>query len=148
MAKIGAPALKHDPEMFSAICAEVAAGDSLRTVLAQGHYISAPTFYKWIRDNETFAKQYARATEDRADTIFDEMMEIADDATNDWMEKQRPDGSTYEVLNAEHVQRSRLRIETRKWALGKMRPKKYGDKIEHDHGGKLTITLPTGSDAA
>ena len=73
--------------------------------------------------------QYAKARELQADTIFDEMFDIADDGSNDWMLKKSGDDEI-EVLNHEHVQRSRLRIDTRKWALARMAPKKYGEKLE------------------
>jgi hypothetical protein len=58
------------------------------------------------------------------------------------MEKKDNDGGTTLVLNGEHVQRSRLRLDARKWALSKMAPKKYGDKLElggTGEGGALLI---------
>ena len=73
--------------------------------------------------------QYAQAREFQADTIFDEMFDIADDASNDWMLRKQGEDDI-EVINHEHVQRSKLRIDTRKWALARMAPKKYGEKIE------------------
>lgn len=78
-----------------------------------------------------FVDQYTRAREEQADTIFDECLQIADDATNDYMDKINSEGEVVgQTLNTEHVQRSKLRIDTRKWMAGKMRPKKYGDKLE------------------
>ena len=70
--------------------------------------------------------------------IFEEMIDIADNATNDWMERQGEKSSGW-VLNGDHVQRSRLMIDTRKWMLAKMQPKKYGEKIDH------TLANPDGS---
>lgn len=74
--------------------------------------------------------RYARAKEAQADYLAEEIIAIADDGSNDYMEKVNKDGSTYETLNTEHVQRSRLRIDTRRWVAAKLRPKKYGDKLE------------------
>jgi len=93
------------------------------------------TFYSWLRDKdgndiESKVNQYMRATNDRADAVFDEMFDIADDGTNDTMTVTVGDGVEIEKLNTEHIQRSRLRIDTRKWALSKMNPKKYGEKQE------------------
>lgn len=95
------------------------------------------TFYAWLNkaENESsgdsdLAKKYARAREAQADAIFDECLSIADDAENDYMVRENADGSMVEVVNSENVQRSRLRIDTRKWMAGKLRPKKYGDKLE------------------
>ena len=94
--------------------------------------------------DEEFQVQYARACEVRAETIFDEMLEIADDGTNDWQARQNADGVDGLAFNAEHVQRSKLRIEARKWALSKMMPKKYGDKLDVNHGGGITVNIPQG----
>ena len=57
-------------------------------------------------------------------------LDIADDGSNDWVERKNADGSTTEVVNGEHIQRSRVRIDARKWLLSKLAPKKYGDKLE------------------
>lgn len=95
------------------------------------------TVCKWLAQNEAFREQYARARELQADAIFDETLDIADDATNDWMERySKEDQSLGWQLNGEHVQRSKLRIETRKWMAGKLRPKKYGEKITHEGPGE------------
>lgn len=96
------------------------------------------TIFRWLADERyaAFREQYARAREAQADALFDEMLDIADDGTNDWMERKRADGSTEEVINAEHIQRSKLRIDARKWMAGKLRPKVYGEKIDVD----LTVT--------
>lgn len=62
-------------------------------------------------------------------------MDIADDGSNDWMERFNKDGESIGwVVNGEAVQRSKLRVDARKWALSKLLPKKYGDKIDVNHG--------------
>lgn len=86
-------------------------------------------------------KQYARAREAQADALFDETLDIADDGTNNWETRERPDGSTYESLNHEHVQRSELRIEARHWMASKLRPKVYSDKLDVEHSGAMSITV-------
>lgn len=112
------------PKLRASILAQMAGGLSLSEVCRQDGMPDRATVHRLIQDDEDFRNKYARAAEARADTIFDEMFDIADDGTNDWMERENGP-----QLNAEHVQRSRLRIETRKWALSKMNPKKYGEKI-------------------
>ena len=78
----------------------------------------------------------------RAEEVFEEILDIADDGTNDWMERNGKDGETGDtVLNGEHVQRSRLRIDARKWALSKMIPKKYGDKIDTSGNHTFNVTI-------
>jgi len=116
---------------FTIICDRIEGGESLRSVLRDDKMPSSQTFFKWIDGDEIKSKQYARATELRANHIFDEMFEIADDGSNDYMQKLKGDEMA-DVLNSEHVQRSKLRIDTRKWALSKMNPKKYGDSSKVD----------------
>jgi hypothetical protein len=94
------------------------------------------TFFKWKREDEKIAQDYARAKEDQADLIAETMHDIADNGQNDWMERVGPDGQSQGwQLNGEHIQRSRLRIDTRKWTLGKLKPKKYGDRITQEVTG-------------
>lgn len=102
---------------------------------------SSETFYKWIEDDELKSKRYARACEARADLIFEEILDIADDGRNDFIEKQTANGS-YIALDSEHVQRSKLRLEARKWMLAKMNPKKYGDKLDLTTDGEKMNERP------
>jgi hypothetical protein len=82
--------------------------------------ISAETFYKLREKTSDNAKNYAHACARRADAIFEEMFEIAD----------RLEKDATPFVGANFIQRARLQIDTRKWALSKMNPKKYGDRIE------------------
>lgn len=99
-------------------------GQSLRKALEQVKMSSA-TFFEWIDNDADKAKQYARACEDRADMIFEEILEIADKQDSDVIEI---DGNI--VTNHNVINRSRLQVDARKWALSKMNPKKYGDKLD------------------
>lgn len=69
--------------------------------------------------------QYARACEARQEFLFDEIIDIADDGSNDTYVTEDGEGTNYDV-----IQRSKLRIDARKWALSKMNPRKYGDKMD------------------
>ena len=125
-------------EVADRICAELASGISLRTVCKADDMPSAQTVFSWMRAYPEFLEQYTRAKEESADSLIEESLDIADDGTNDWMEKHDSNGECIGYqLNGEHVQRSKLRIETRKWMASKLKPKKYGDKIDLNHGGEL-----------
>lgn len=87
------------------------------------------TVIRWLLTREEFRAQYAQAREAQADALFEEVVEIADDGRNDWMARQDAGDRELYELNGEHVQRSRLRVDARKWAAGKLAPKKYGDKV-------------------
>lgn len=124
---IGRPC-EYSPELADAICARLAEGESLRSVCRAEEMPSVPTVFSWMRKYPEFLNQYTRAKEESADALSDEMLEIADNARNDWMERHGEDEAGW-IVNGEHIQRSRLRIETRKWLASKLKPKKYGDKL-------------------
>ena len=82
----------------------------------------------------TFATS-TRAREEPADKLFREIIEIADNASGDYVTTS--DGKR--IVDHENIQRSRLRVDARKWAAARLAPKKYGDRIEHDHKGGLNF---------
>lgn len=135
--------MKFDQAIANDICAKLMKGQSLRQVCRDELLPGRDVVYEWLAENKAFADQYARACEMRAEAIFDEMFEIADDGSNDWMKSLDEDGGTDYKLNGEHVQRSKLRIDARKWALSKMQPKKYGEKVDIEHSGGVAITSIT-----
>ncbi len=118
----------YTQELADEICSQLADGVSLRTVCLPDSMPDKATVFRWLRSKQEFCDQYEKAKAECADLFVEEIIEIADDGTNDWMEKQNKDGSTYEVVNSEHIQRSRLRVDARKWIASKLKPKKYGDK--------------------
>lgn len=136
--KAGAPSYAWTPEIEDEIFGRIAKGESLVDICEDDWLPSRSTVHKRLADDPAFADRYARAREAQADTIFDEILQIADDARNDWMERRGEDDAGW-VANGEHIQRSRLRIEARKWMAGKLRPKVYGEKLELD--GKVGLTV-------
>jgi hypothetical protein len=114
-------------EIADDICAKLSKGMSLRSICRDDKMPSTSMVFRWLRDNKVFRDQYIHARDDQAETIFDQMVDIADESVNDFIEV---DGR--EIPNQEAIQRSRLRIDTRKWVLGKMKPKKYGDHLDVD----------------
>ena len=117
-------------ELFDRICERIAGGESLRAICQDADMPSGEAVRKWLLKDSggELVAQYARAREAQADTLFDEMLEIADDARNDWMERRGEDDAGWQA-NGEHIQRSRLRLDARRWMAGKLRPKVYGDKL-------------------
>lgn len=96
-----------------------------------GIHISA--IRKWIiAQPNTFGALYARAKEARVARYADEIIEISDDGTNDWMDRELESGGIVSVPDHEHINRSKLRVDSRKWLLSKLRPKEFGDKITVD----------------
>ena len=138
-------------ELFDAICDRIADGESLRTILRDDGMPCFATFYRWVEADPSHAEQYARARQTQADAIFDEMLRIADTPLIGETRKTIPgeDGKErVEITEGDMVQHRRLQIETRKWMAGKLRPKKYGDKLEVSgpgadgaHRHEVTINL-------
>lgn len=140
----------YTPEIATEICHRIAEGRSLRSICRDDDDMPGMrTVFQWLAAHEEFAQQYARAREAQADAIVEETLEIADDGSNDWMERrsEAEKGAGINngwVLNGEHVQRSKLRCEQRRWWAGKIAPKKYGDKVTQEltgpNGGPVQIT--------
>ncbi len=121
---------KNTDAICTAILAEVADGAGLiKSIRAAG--MGLDRFYAWLEASPENQDKYARASKLRADAMFEEILEIADDGRRDYTETA--DGR--EVPDHDHIQRSKLRVDSRKWMLAKMMPKKYGDKVEHAIGG-------------
>lgn len=132
---------EYSPEIVSLLCERLAEGISLRTVCLADDMPSKATVFNWLRKHPEFVDQYTRAKEESAYAHFEDMMDIADDGTNDWMEAHDKDGESRGWReNGEAIQRSRLRVETRKWALSKLLPKKFGEKVQTEHSGVLEIS--------
>ena len=125
----------YSPKITTEICIRLGLGESLREICRDEHMPDKSTVMRWLASHQEFRDQYAGAREAQADYFAEEILEIADDGTNDWMERQNGDGTTYEVENREVLNRSRLRVDTRKWLMARMAPKKYGDKITQEVTG-------------
>lgn len=113
--------------------------------------LNVSTVMDWARNNPKFSEQYAKAKQEQADFLADEIIQIADDATNDFMTITKGD-VTYNVENKEWTNRSRLRIDARKWIAAKLKPKVYGDKTDITSNGEAikqaTIVINTTPDIA
>ncbi len=111
---------------------QMSQGKSLRQILKNNEELpSRKLFYEWVAKDKTLSDHYAKVMELRSDILFDEILEIADDTTNDSIYTE-----TGEKINSEWINRSRLRVDARKWILSKMNPKKYGDKTDITTNGK------------
>lgn len=138
--KVGRPT-SYTQELADKICEELATGYSLRTVTKDLKLPSMETVFRWIRTHPEFREQYIRAKQEAADAMAEELLDISDDGTNDFMEDDYHKGRTpgY-TINGENIQRSKLRVDTRKWLMAKMKPRVYGDKLDMTTNGK---DLPT-----
>jgi len=150
MSVMGRPS-EFTQEAADAICELLAQGMSLRRVVEHGWdeldkdtrdklselnatWPSIATVFKWMRDHPDFLKQYARAKEESADAMAEEILSIADSAKDVIMGVDKSDGA--------RIQAVKLEIDTRKFLMSKMKPKKYGDKLDLTSGGDKIETQP------
>jgi hypothetical protein len=143
-----APAVRYDDEIAEYICEQIAMGRSLLSVCREPNMPDAAAVIYWVKiDLCKFKAKYETAIQIRAQLHFEEVIAIADDGSGDFQLREKEDGTEYTVLNAENIQRSKLRVDTRKWELSKMQPKVFGDaqliKLADNEGGKLPSVAPT-----
>lgn len=131
---IGRPTI-YSEELADRICDAISSGLSIRAFLRDESFPAMSTIFKWLQEKPAFSEQYRIAREIQAEVLADELIEIADDGTNDYVEVQRKNGVVV-LGDHEHIQRSKLRVETRMWTAAKLLPKKYGDKIQQELSGK------------
>jgi hypothetical protein len=138
---VGRPS-KFDQKTFDVICEKVSTGMTLNEVCRMKGMPLAVTVRAWVMHNKPpgIYTQYARAKELQLEAMADEMQEIADHARNDWMTRNFR-GVTSVVPNREVIDRSKLRVETRKWLLSKLARGRFGEpregKPEGDEGAVI-----------
>lgn len=125
---------KYSQKLADAICDLLVDGKSLRTICSTAKMPSRSTVIRWLAENEAFRNQYARARELQADTLAEEILDIADKAVLGERLKKDGKGKVLERQTGDMVERSKLMIDARKWYAGKLQPKKYGERVALDHG--------------
>lgn len=120
----------YTPELAAEIVARLTKGEPLAAICRDEHMPAVRTVSSWKSAHEDFLADFARARDDGFDAIAADCLDIADDGSADYRLSQR-DGSAELVVDQEHIQRSKLRIETRLKLLAKWDPRRYGDKIIH-----------------
>jgi hypothetical protein len=128
--KVGRPST-YSPEVTARICAQIADGKSLRSIARMEGIPSLTTIFEWLGSKPEFAEQYARAKDAQADAMSEDILEIADELPS----------MTEKGIDSADVANRRLRIDTRKWLASKLKPKKYGDKIEQEIKGEVGLTV-------
>ena len=137
---------KYDRESaIATVLEELASGRSLIAICQSEGRPSFTTFMRWLAEQgeagDLLRDQYARAREAQAEFMAEEILAIADEectmvkADKHGSRDDDGDGHTEVVFDATAVQRNRLRVDSRKWLLSKMVPKKYGDKVTQEHTG-------------
>jgi uncharacterized protein (DUF2147 family) len=126
----GRPSI-YTEELATTICHRIAEGESLRSICVDENMPSASTICRWLLDEEkkTFWEQYAHARNVQAELMFEELLEIADKS-----DKVVSSGAAKK--SGAYANNQRLRVDTRKWYLSKVLPKKFGEKLDLTSDGK------------
>lgn len=137
--------------LASDICSRLAGGESLVKICKDDDMPARSTVFNWFDTQEGFMDKYEKAKEECADYLVEEMLEIADnEVAQPVLIDDVPlvvDGEIVKTPTQTGVAHARLRVDTRKWAASKLKPKKYGDKVTHGgevghkHKGSVTINL-------
>lgn len=128
----------YSDDIADEICARIADGQSLNSICKLDEMPSLKTVYNWIGKRPEFLQKYTLARETQADTLADQIVDIADDGSRDYTE----DAKGNVLVDHDHITRSRLRVDARKWVAAKLKPKKYGERQD------LTVGNPDGTNLA
>ena len=130
----------YDPEIAADICSLISTETkSLRSICqSDDKFPAINTFYRWMIHHPELRELYARAKEEQLQILADEIVPLADEDRVCEKVTIKADGSR-EVVILDQVDRSKLQIDSRKWLLSKLAPKKYGDKIQTEHSGSIDI---------
>jgi hypothetical protein len=141
--KTGRPTVMTEAVQLE-VCARISAGETLTHVCIDPRMPARQTVTNYTvgsePDNLLFATRYASARERLLDVWAEEIVTISDDGTTDYIMKTGRNGHEYMAVDQEHIQRSRLRVDSRKWLLSKLRPNEYGDKLVAEVQGGVTVT--------
>lgn len=132
----------YNQSIADTICELLADGKSLREICLSDDMPNRATVFRWLDAKKEFSDQYARAREEQAETLADEMLSIIDDAAEPLLVENIPmmiDGKPVMIASATSIAHARLKMDARKWIASKLKPKKYGDKIQTELSGEINV---------
>ena len=131
----GRPSL-FSQELADTICERIALGESLRKVCRTDDMPAMSSVFKWLRENKSFSEQYVKASEERTETQQEQLIEMGDEAI------AHAESTDPKAANAV-VSAYKLKADNLKWSMSKMKPKKYGDKLDVTSDGEKIVYIPT-----
>lgn len=142
--KRGRPTI-YSPEIAENICERLSKGESLRTICESKGMPHEATVRSWALDDVSgFSTQYARARDIGYDRMAEEIIEISDNTEVGVKTKTNEKGET-ETYEGDMIEHRRLKVDSRKWILSRVLPKKYGEKIENTGSPQVAIQVNNGS---
>jgi transposase-like protein len=120
----------YTPELAAKICELAQLGKSLSSIAAMEGMPATAAIFQWLRKYPEFAKSYSDAKEDLAEKLAEEITEIADEEP-----PLKADGE----IDPGAAAYRKLRLDARKWNAARLKPKKFGDKIQQEVSGGLSL---------
>lgn len=124
-------AIPWTEELEKSVLEGIESGLTLRQVAAQ-HSISAALILKKVAANKEFCEQYARVLELRTESDFERLADLV---------FEEPRETNFGTIDAGWVNLKRLQVDTIKWALSKRNPKKYGERIQQELSGQVSVVF-------
>jgi hypothetical protein len=115
------PRVEYSDEVAAAICARLADGESLKKICESEGMPARSSVHKWLATNPEFLTMYQVAWDEKADGLFDEMQELMN---------QDPPADLDPKQTMAWVQNKRVKLETLRWILARMAPKKFSERYE------------------
>lgn len=131
---------KYSQKLADKLCASLSMGNSLKKTCEQKGMPTPSTVFNWFRLYPDFLESYTRAKEESADAMAEEIIDISNQPIMGEEVMLNKDGEIVTVKRSEMLGHRRLQIDTRKFLMAKMKPKRYGDKLDLTSDGKA---LPT-----
>ncbi len=140
------PASVYTPEIVEEILKRVSDGEPLAQVCRDEHMPHRDTFYDWLKADDELSRRFARARDLGFDMIALDALRIAD-TTCEGVETEESENGV-KVKRSDMLGHRKLQVETRLKLLAKWDPKRYGERVAHDHGGQDGNPIKTTSVAA
>jgi hypothetical protein len=124
----------YSPEVADEICRRIADGEGLKRICRDKHMPAEATVRAWfVSNHEGFAAPYALAREAQMEKLAEEILEIADDTSGETIDHE----GGIRRQNSEWANGRRLQVDSRKWLMSKLAPKRYGDKTSVELSGTI-----------
>lgn len=127
--------MSNRDEEIEKVLAAVAAGTSLGKACRDNAVVTKSSFMRWLGEDAALADQYARARGEGLQVKAEEICDLTDEPP-----ERGPDGK----IDGGWVQNQRLKVDSRKWLVSKLLPKEYGDRIDMNHSGGISVQVVTG----
>lgn len=114
---------EYDFELCKLICDELADGDNIKSILKEAKYPDWSTFRRWKNENEELRTLYVNSQQDKAIALESEI-----DDTISLLKEGTLEASEANVI-----------IQTLKWKMAKFYPKVFGEKVDIEQSGSLTL---------